>query len=72
MSPRQWNRWEHRDAAPGYRSIEKIATAFAITPDALTGASQSQLAAGCATQADVARLERKLDALLDHLGVHGS
>jgi transcriptional regulator with XRE-family HTH domain len=68
LSLRQYGRLERAEANATLATIRKIADAYGVEPHILTGADDDRLTATrqTPTVADFARLEAKLDALLDH------
>ncbi len=70
LSVRQYGRLERGEADASLATIRKVAAAYGVRPHVLTGAEPSRLqATGQAPSlADFARLEAKVDLLLDHLG----
>ncbi|WCB94446.1 hypothetical protein DSM104299_03183 [Baekduia alba] len=65
---RNWGNWERENAAPALASILRISETFGIsTQDFIQPASTDDTTP--ATRAEIARLESKMDLLLDHFDI---
>lgn len=70
VSLRQYGRLERGQADATLHTIRRIAAAYRVEPRLLTGVEDEVPASP--TYADLARLEHKLELLLDHFGLSGA